>query len=242
LHPVWFPAVLLAALVPTFAALGVWQLHRADDKRAVQQEYDARAAEPRLRLGPRLQSADELSFRRVVARGRYDPDYQILLDNRVHNHVVGYEVLTPLRLEGGDTRVLVDRGWVALGESRAQLPPIETPTDVREISGVAKVPSGCGFMCRFVFGTPPTNTPGWQPVWPRLDVTRYAATVPFAVQPVVVLLDADAAHGYVREWTRLDDGIVVHQAYAAQWFALAVLAVVIVTVFLRRHASRRSRR
>lgn len=38
LRTLWLPAALLAALVQAFAALGVWQLHRADEKDALQAE------------------------------------------------------------------------------------------------------------------------------------------------------------------------------------------------------------
>jgi surfeit locus 1 family protein len=228
----WLPAAILVALVPLFVGLGWWQLQRADEKRALQQEYDRRSDEAPLQLATPVQAGTTLRFRRVLARGVYDSDYQILIDNRVHGGVPGYHVITPLRIEGGDTRVLVNRGWVALGASRAQLPSVDPPAGVQEISGVATVPA----EKPFTLGS--SNAPGWQPVWLHLDMQRYAGAVPFAVQPAVVLLDANRAHGYVREWSRLDAGIAVHQGYAFQWFALAALALVIAALLLRRRGWR----
>lgn len=226
----WLPAAILAALVPAFGALGLWQLHRADEKRAWQAEYDQRSTAAPLQLGSALVSAAEQRYRRVNVRGSFDTDYQILIDSRVHRGVPGYHVVTPLRLEGGDTRVLINRGWVQMGASRAQLPPIETPPGVQQLSGIAMVP----LDKVFTLGEPPPLTSGWQPLWPRLDMRRYTAAVPFAVQPIVLLLDADAAHGYTREWSRLDAGIALHQGYAFQWFGLAALALVIMLALLRR--------
>jgi surfeit locus 1 family protein len=231
----WLPAALLAALVPLFVGLGLWQLQRAEEKRALQQEYDRRIDQAPQQLGPALQQAAALRFHRLHARGIYDPDYQILIDNRVHRGVPGYHVITPLRLEGGDTRVLVNRGWVALGASRTRLPPVEPPTGVQEVTGVAAVPADKGFS----LGATPGPEQGWQPVWLRLDMHRYAAAAPFAVQPVVLLLDANVAHGYARDWSRLDAGIAVHQGYAFQWFALALLALVLATALLVRGVRRR---
>ncbi len=229
-RPMWLPATVLAALVPVFVGLGVWQLQRAEEKKLLQQEYDQRANETPRRIGGQWQRMEELRFRHVVARGEYDPNYQILVDNRVHRGMAGYHVVTPLKLEGGETRVLVNRGWVELGASREQLPPIDTPRGIQEISGVATVPA----EKVFTLGAPEPPDRGWQPVLLHLDMQRYAASVPFSVQPVVVLLDANVAGGFTREWSRLDAGIAVHRGYAVQWFALAGLAAVIFVLMWRR--------
>jgi surfeit locus 1 family protein len=121
--------------------LGFWQLDRAEQKRAIQAEYDARSQDAPVGIGPRLQDADMLRFHRMTTKGSYDPDYQVLIDNRVQAGQVGYYVITPLRIPGSDMRVLVNRGWVPLGASREDLPKIETPTERVTIDGVATVPS-----------------------------------------------------------------------------------------------------
>lgn len=236
-RPIWLPAIALAALAPVFVGLGVWQWQRAEEKRLLQQEYDQRAREAPRRIGGQPQRAEELRFRHVVARGVYDPSYQILVDNRVLRGVVGYHVVTPLKPEDGDTRLLINRGWVGLGASRMQLPPIETPGGRQEISGIATVP----VEKPFTLGATPPLERGWQPVWTHLDMRRYAASVPFSVQPVMVLLDANVAGGFTREWARLDAGIAVHQGYAVQWFALAGLAAAIFVLMWRRAYRRGTR-
>jgi surfeit locus 1 family protein len=217
----WIPVAILVALVPVFAGLGGWQLHRADQKERLQAEYDRRVDAAPLRVAGRAMPADELKFRRVIARGSYDSSYQILMDNRVHHRQPGYHVVTPFRIENTDMRILVNRGWVPLGVSREVLPDVDPPSGTLEIKGVAMIPSDKAFT---LGGTDPVSR-SWQPVWPRLDMKQYAALVPFIVQPGVVLLDADAAGGYLREWSRLDTGIALHYGYAFQWFALAALAV-----------------
>jgi surfeit locus 1 family protein len=71
-----------------------------------------------------------------------------------------------------------------------------------------------------------------------MEMTRYAAAVPFPVQPVVVLLDPDSAGGFTRDWSRLDAGISVHQGYAFQWFMLAAaLASIYLFMSLRRRGA-----
>ena len=60
------PTLAAAALLPAFLALGVWQLQRADEKRLLQGEYDARAQGPAVRIEPRVQRAEDLRFYRVI--------------------------------------------------------------------------------------------------------------------------------------------------------------------------------
>lgn len=220
-RPGMIPSLAVVALLPLFLYLGYWQLQRAEEKRLLQSEYDTRANGPAVLVESRVQRADELQFYRVTAKGYYETGHQILIDNRVHQGRAGYHVITPLRLQDSEVRLLVNRGWIALGESRDRLPAIDTPAGLQQISGVATVPS----EKHFTLGAP---EPGWQRVWQNIDMARYSASVPFPVQPVVVLLDPTVvAGGFTRDWSRLDTGISVHQGYAFQWFMLAVALVVL---------------
>lgn len=219
LHAGLWPTLATLALLPLMIGLGLWQLDRAAQKQLLQAEYDQRQQEPAVRLAPVLEHAEALRFRQVVARGHYEPEHQILIDNRVHRGQAGYHVLTPLRLEDGTVRVLVNRGWVPLGQDRAVLPVIETPRESVEVNGLVAVPQTKGF--HLGDAKPPGD--GWQPVWQYLDLDVFRNHVPFPVQPVVILLDpGNAEGGFVRQWARLDAGIATHQGYAFQWFSLAV--------------------
>jgi surfeit locus 1 family protein len=81
------------ALLPCLLWLGVWQLHRADEKRALQMQFDAqRNAEP---IDAAQLSAEPVAYTRAQLRGEFDNAHSFLLDNRVLHGRVGYEVLTP---------------------------------------------------------------------------------------------------------------------------------------------------
>ena len=226
-----WPTLAAALLLPLLVGLGNWQLNRAEFKRQIQAEYDRYQTAPAHRLGSALEPVEDLRFRRLMVRGRYDPSHQILLDNRVHQGQAGYHVITPLQIEGGDTRVLVNRGWVATGPDRQRLPAVTPPEGVVEITGVATVP-----VRGFQIGATRAADAGWQRVWPYLEVAEYAQAAPFPVQPVLVLLDPDApGDGLVRRWQRLDAGIKTHQGYALTWFSLAAALVAIyILVNIRR--------
>jgi surfeit locus 1 family protein len=232
-RPAVLPTLAFLVLLVAFGALGMWQVRRAESARALQAEYDRRA-ESVVTIGTAAQPTEALRFHRVRVRGVYEPAYQVLIDNRVEDGRAGYDVVTPLRVEGGSMRVLVNRGWVAMGVDRQHLPEIDTPRGILEVSGVAIVPPAK------VFTLGPTAGPGagWQRVWEYLDMKRYARSVPFPVQPVVVLLDPQsAAGGFVRRWPRPDAGVVMHEGYAFQWFMLAgCLVVIYLALSMRRHS------
>ncbi len=231
------PTLAVAVLLPALLALGAWQLQRADEKRGLQEEYDARANGPAVRIEPRAQRAEDLRFYRVAVRGRYEAPHQLFIDNRVHQGRVGYHVVTPLKIEDSEVRVLVNRGWVPLGDDRAHLPPAEAPTGAQEITGVATAPTDKPFR----LGPEAPLRDDGQTVWQHMDLGRFAGSVRYPVQPVVILLDPRSlAGGFTRHWTRLDAGIAVHQGYAFQWFMLAatLLALYLFFGFRRREISR----
>lgn len=232
----WAPTAAVLLLLPLFLYLGNWQIERAREKQRLQAEYDRRASDAVVRIEPRLQTVEALQYYRVEARGSWEPAHQILIDNRVHKGVAGYHVITPLRLAGSDVRLLVNRGWVPIGESRERLPQTPAPEGSVVVTGIATVPSDKGFRLEL----PPDPRGRWQTVWGYLDVKRYAAAVPFPVQPVVVLLEPQSpAGGFEREWTRLDAGVAVHHGYAFQWFALA-LALLVLYFLLNRRGGRKT--
>ncbi len=219
-RPALGPTIAFLVLLPTLIALGVWQLDRAAESRALQTLYDARTEGPVVAIGEAIGSASELRYHRVTFAGYYDSAYTILLDNRVHKGMVGYDVVTPVRIDGTQTRVLVDRGWVPMGPSRSKLPDVTAPSGLQKITGIAKVPAQSALL---LTGPSPAGD-GWQTVWERLDMGRYAKEADFPIQPVVVLLDPDSpAGGYVRDWKPLNTRIAMHEGYAYQWFAMALI-------------------
>jgi len=170
--------------------------------------------------------AEALRYRKLVARGHFEPQYQVLIDNRTYRGQAGYHVVTPLRLEGSDMRVLVNRGWVPLQADRGTLPQIATPSGIVDVAGMAVVP-GTRF---FTLGKDDAKeTQGaWQSIWQNLDLAHYGKVVSFPLQPVVLQLDADSpAGGFVREWPRPDDRRETNLGYALQWWSFAATTVVL---------------
>ena len=209
-------------VLPVLVGLGFWQLDRAEQKRNVQAEYDVRINESPVAIGPALQQPAALQYHRVLIAGYYDHNHTVYLDNRVHRGVPGYDVVTPLRLENSNTRVLINRGWVPQGVDRDNLPDVTPPRSWQKITGVAIVPPADVFR----LAQPQAISSVWQQVWQHMDMKRFAKVVNYPVQPIVVLLDPTiSAGGFIRKWRQPDTGIAIHQGYAFQWFSMAVLLV-----------------
>jgi len=215
LHPV--ALLLTAAGVALFGALGQWQIGRAAAQRALEQQF-AQSNGPAHSLSSALERVPR--YQRVEVRGRYDAQRQILLDNITLDGRVGYYVLTPLRRSDG-ALLLVNRGWVPQGASRDELPDVAVGDGPRAVTGRIDEMPRAGIRLA---------APGSLD-WPRVmnfpDSSEVAAALGGRVYPQILLLDAAAPDGYRRTWRPPGLGPLRHLAYALQWFALALTAVIL---------------
>ena len=216
------PTIAALAAVALTIALGNWQLGRGDDKAAFAERIQAANRDAVIELSKTEVRADDVAWRRIEVRGRFEPKYAILIDNRILHGVVGYHVVMPLRIADGERYVLVNRGWVAGTSSRGTLPQITTPAEVLQIVGLATVPSKryLELSSQVADGN----------VWQNLTLERFRAAVQIPLQPVVIQQENEIADGLKREWSAPDLGIDKHYAYAFQWFAMAVAILIIYLV------------
>src|SRR3974390_3196690 len=112
-RPGWVPTLAAAAFIALTVALGNWQTRRAEEKLAAGRTLDEAARGPILQVPSARAEAAPFEGRRVAVRGTFIARDTLFLDNKVLHGAAGYQVVTPLRPEGGDTSVLVVRGWIA---------------------------------------------------------------------------------------------------------------------------------
>lgn len=218
-----------AAAIAATLALANWQLGRAHEKEALAARVAALAKDASVLLTTAEVRAAGVEWRRITARGRFDPRYGILIDNRVHHGVAGFHVVMPLAIGDGSRYVLVNRGWIAGNPDRARLPQVTTPEGTVEITGLAVVPS------RRFLELSANVTEGR--VWQNLTLERYRRAVPIALQPVVIQQESALDDGLVREWDPPNLGVAMHYGYAFQW---SVIAATILVIYLVTHVRRRS--
>lgn len=219
----WRIATALVAAVAGVAAavaLGNWQLRRAEQKLALQAQWDA--VDRGTPEDVTAQSLAEITRRvpvRVRLRGRFLHDRTVWLDNRQHDGRPGFWVVTPLLLDGASAAVLVNRGWAPRNShDRTALPPVGQPQDVVALDGVGwpQVPR--------LLDLGPGPAPGPLPaIWQNLDFVDYERASGLAVARFVVQQSSSLDDGLLRQWPRPDTGVNTHRGYAVQWFALAAL-------------------
>ena len=227
-------AALAVAAAALCVRLGSWQWQRGRQSEAETVRF-SRGSERLVDLGARAVT-DVPLYQRVRVQGELDGAHQFLLDNRTWRGRAGYEVLTPLRRRGGDA-LLVDRGWVPFGGTRAALPevglagaPPATLTGRLALLPSAGLASG-------------RAAPAAGASWPK--VTSYPTTLELAaalgapLSSRILLLDAGAPFGYVRDWQAPGLPALRHFAYAIQWWTFAALIVVLWGVMSLRRSLRR---
>jgi surfeit locus 1 family protein len=219
-RPTLWPTLGLVLLVVVTVALGNWQRQRALDKQSLRDQYEAASHAPPLVL--EAAPTDTIAaathrFRLVRLRGTYDARRQVLIDNRVQAGRVGFDVVTPLRLDDSPSYVLVDRGWVAQGPSRSELPQVPPPAGPVVVDGRINLPPA-----RYIELGVGSDA---GPVRENLDIARIAASSRLALLPFIVEQTQDTGDGLVRDWPAPDFGIEQHRSYMVQWYSLAALGV-----------------
>lgn len=221
-------------LLPLLLGLGFWQLQREQEKLQILARFQARLAEAPTAI-ERLAAQDDLAWRRVKLNGRFDPERIYLLDNQIRAGRVGFDVLQPFTLNGGQMLVWVSRGWVAGKRLRSELPAVQTPTGQMAVDGYIYVPSGRTFSLEHTDGV---SHKSWPRVIQNVSVPKLAAGVNAEeVFTHVVRLSEDSPAALQADWPTINVQPAKHRGYAVQWFCMAVALL----FFFVLHSSKRGR-
>lgn len=220
------PTLVALAGCAFLAGLGVWQLSRAADKRALLASFDTPATPVAWRAG----DVAPPRFTPVEVTGRYDAQRQILMEGLFRAGRPGYEVLTPLRTDDGRW-LIVNRGWLPWQGDRDALTAPPAPDGLVSVRGRARGFARPGMR----LGDGNASTPA---TWPRLAVYPTAREIgewlDAPVAETLILLDPQAEGGFARDWRPDTMKPSRHVGYALQWFALAIALAVIFVLASRR--------
>ena len=213
----FFPPIAGSIFIVIFASLGLWQLDRAAEKKALIAQFEN---------VDQYSTVSELSglpeFARVELGGEYLPQQQVLIDNIIQDGRPGYYVITPFKPDVVGPVLLVNRGWIA-----KQLGNTESPDVSLSAGGHRLVRGLVGHLPRV--GIRPGEAFAEHGAWPRVAVypssDEIAAELDLPVMPQVLLLSPEAEDGYRRQWQPNVSGPATHYGYAVQWFAMAATVV-----------------
>lgn len=230
--PSWQGALILLIVVPVFIKLGFWQYHKASLKQEIQAQYVQSAKEELTQLPNSAGDFSALQYKKVRIKGNYETQHQILLDNQVENNQAGFHVITPLKIEGGDDFILVNRGWIPGGKNRNDIPTFATPNNTVEIVGQLWLPKRKFFTLQN-----DAQKYAETKVWQHLDMARFQKTMPNLLPAVIKLDEKSNAGGFVRHWQMPASKIATNLGYAYQWFGFAVASILIyiLSSFKKRH-------
>lgn len=232
-RPIWILShVLILMLVVAMIGLGFWQRSRWQEESA---EREALTTTARARAVPLDDVVPDVDadpgeipesdrYRRVEVSGVYDIDREVAILNRSREGAPGAWVMTPLVQDDG-TAVPVVRGWIRYdpASSSPPFPDSLPPEGMVTVTGNVQLTQERGSFGGI------DAAEGELDALSRVDLERFGEQLPYELEPVWVLLDAqDPAQGdalpAVIELQSTDPS--QNFSYMMQWWIFAAIAVV----------------
>lgn len=214
-------------ILPVLVWLGLWQLHRADEKQALFDAYQARTVAAAQNLDVQADiPLEQLQWRKATVHGNYQNSPTLLLDNQVYNGEAGYHVFNLLDTGQGGKWIMVNRGWIAAGPYRDQPPQIPASIAKVELNGVATAFPSVPGISMVEKAEPELMQPGLYRVQ-RINQAMIENLLGRQIQEYVLRLEPQSESGFTRVWPEPGSGRERHLGYAFQWFSMAVALVVI---------------
>lgn len=223
-------AFMISIPIITFS-LGTWQVKRLKWKEELIENFSSRIDVPPMLLPEDIENRDIASIRfyRVLIKGKFRHDQEILLGPRQLDGKPGYHVITPLELDRKPYKVLINRGWIPKSKAEQKSRP-DSVTDEEII-----------LMCTIA----PKMKKNWLNLSNRADknefhtldteefadLTSSAPVLLDALQdesiPISTLIDNGLPLGKEKKFTLSNN----HREYIITWYGISILTA-IMTVFL----------
>lgn len=220
-----FFCLFALAAAGVFIRLGVWQIARLHERQARNLEVAGQLRSAPVPLSSLPRDTALARYRPATVSGRYDYEHELVATGRTRRGSPGVDLLTPVRVAGNDTAILVNRGWVYSPDGSSVDLKRWREGDSAHASGYVELYSADA-------GSP---LPADRHVVRRASRREITARLPYPVMPfylVAVGDTLDRTHPSRRELPQLDEGS--HKAYAFQWFSFAVIALAGAGIVVRR--------
>jgi len=218
-------------LLPFLVYLGIWQLQRWEEKLQLQNTLENRGkASPIILSSPHDQAdlkkilnkegdLQKIRFRQLEVSGHFLNTKQILVDNQILEGKVGYRVITPFLPKGDPKILLIDRGWIPLGQDRHTLPTIMPIIEEITLLGIINFPVNGLILKKEIH--PLEN------VWPQrvqsLDFQVLSTLMQATLYPFLLQLNEKNSYEFSLLPTSFSISAARHLGYAVQWFTMALV-------------------
>ena len=217
----WKLTLSVFFVFPLLIRLSYWQVERAEEKKALSEEWKMQQEASAERFFPENEYTD---YQRVTLRGQFLTEKYWLKENQIFQGQIGYRVIMPFQLEDG-LLVVVDRGWVKGAPRRDYVPQIQTPPGNVALSGTLMLPSDSSLI---------QETEDRVNTWPHkileVDLAAMTGQSGMSFYQKILRIDADDPAALVVYWRPINSSPAKHYGYAVQWGLMAI-ALVILYVF-----------
>ena len=249
-----FTLLIGAGLVWLTFSLGQWQTGRAQEKQTL---FDAQAralaAEPVSPASARL-DLDNLSYRKIELRGRFEAKALIYIDNRQVNGRPAVQVVQGFRPEGANFLIPVDRGLLLRNPAEPRLAPNMPAGAMRDgemfnlqgtiLPRFAQSAELRGIALGDAENIVMAQSNGFE-VWSNFSVDEFEKRTGEPVSNFVVTQQpvaqtagqqpqASIAGGFYHLAVPLQEQVAKHRGYAFQWFTMSAVLVLLTLFFVYR--------
>jgi len=230
------PTLIFAITFCGFIVLGFWQIDRADQKNVLNSNYTDRQQEAIIVLDKNnvIDEKSSLLWRKVEFEGSFINKQNIILDNQIFNQIAGFNIITPFKIKGSDSLVLVNRGWHPNLKNRETLPIINEISDERILQGhIASFPVSGIKLGKNNIETLNSQIFRFQ----RLDTAELNYFFSAKMMPYMIYLDPIIDKELYGNFKLPAPDSQKNYGYAFQWFAFAITLLII---FIRLSMKRKS--
>lgn len=239
----WFLTTLLViCAVAVLVRLGIWQLDRLEARRSFNTRVTAQVNAPQLNLNqdPSIPGLDGMEYRKVQVIGEYDHSNQIALRNQYWENQWGVHLVTPLKIQGSQETILVDRGWIPAEQYQSgEWSVFDEPGQVTVTGILRKSQDRADFGSR----RDPDKQPGEQSQhsWNFVNIERLSTIMELSLMPAYIQQAPDPTWTSLpyRYQPTLDLTEGPHFGYALQWFTFAAILGMGYPFFIQRQERRR---
>jgi surfeit locus 1 family protein len=182
-----------------------------------------------------------MEYRTALAGGEFDHQRQVVLRNQDWQGRLGVHILTPLMIEGAESAVLVDRGWVPyedFTDGNLDQYDVEGQVQVEAVIRRSQSKPAIGGRADQV------PAPGEAPLkaWNWINISDISQQLPYHVLPVyLAALPVPGEESLpFRSEMELDLTEGSHLGYAFQWFIFAAILGIGYPFYVRREETRQT--
>lgn len=240
-------SVLVLAAAAVMVRLGIWQLDRLEWRQAFNARVQEQMGADALVFDERALELDlySMEYRQVIVTGIYLPADELILRNQVwvgeFGSELGVAIFTPLLIEGTDTAILVERGWIPQEAANRENRAIYREEGSVTVTGRLRRAETDFNINKWLHPDPELAVGQTRlDAWNNLDLERIVGQMNTSLLPVYLQLSPDGeqiAPPYARQ-PNLDLSEGPHLGYSIQWFIFASLLLVGYPMYVQRQEAK----